>query len=367
MPTKARANAYVFENVLANRRVFITGHTGFKGSWLAAWLRELGAHVTGYALPPGQDQPHFNLLSLQSEISHIEGDVLDAKRLADAMQEAAPEIVFHLAAQSLVGRSYIEPKLTFETNVGGSVNLLDAVRRTPEVRALVYVTSDKCYGHAPRQGGHRETDPLGGEDPYSASKACAELVFASYLASFFQTRASFAAASVRAGNVIGGGDWSNDRIVPDCIRALRSGRPVQVRNPRAIRPWQHVLEALSGYLLIASRLYLQGREYEGAWNFGPEPEGHRAVEELVDEVIGQWGHGSMSVIGGAEPAYTEAETLYLNCDKAHRRLGWRPTWNFAESVRRTVDWYRQVDLGTKGRDLTYSQIHQYMSSGELLA
>lgn len=254
----------------ANRRVFVTGHTGFKGSWLSSWLTLLGAEVTGFALAPEREQDHFHRLGLSQRMRHIEGDIRDAGGLETALRNAAPEFVFHLAAQALVRRSYVEPKQTFETNVAGSVNLLEAVRATPSVRALVYVTSDKCYREAATPGGYREADPLGGRDPYSASKACAELVFTSYQASFLAQRATFAAASVRAGNVIGGADWAQDRIVPDCVRALLVDQPILIRNPQAVRPWQHVLEALGGYLHLAALLASErGKEFEGAWNFGP--------------------------------------------------------------------------------------------------
>ncbi len=348
-----------FEHIFANKRVFITGHTGFKGSWLASWLTLLGAEVTGYALPPEHADAHFTRLGLASRMRHIAADIRDSDRLAAALAEAAPEFVLHLAAQPLVRRSYVEPKVTFDTNVGGSVNLLEAVRRSPSVRVLIYVTSDKCYGHVPKPGGYCETDPLGSGDPYSTSKACAELVFASYQSSFFEHRKEFAAASVRAGNVIGGGDWSEDRIVPDCVRALRSGQPILVRNPLAIRPWQHVLEALGGYLSLASLLYTRGREFEGAWNFGPDPEAHRTVEELVTAMIGLWGGGSMAIADGASQQFSEAKALYLDCTKAHEKLGWHPAWNFADSIRRTVDWYRESNRGCEAVELTHSQIRDY--------
>jgi CDP-glucose 4,6-dehydratase len=352
-----------FNNVFANKKVFLTGHTGFKGSWLATWLTLLGADVTGYALAPEHDDAHFQLLGLASRMRHIEADIRDDRRLHAAVESAAPDFVFHLAAQPLVRRSYIEPKATFDTNVGGSVNLLEAVRRVPSVRVLLYITSDKCYGHTPKPGGYREDDPLGGGDPYSASKACAELVFSSYQSCFFRDRDGFAAASVRAGNAIGGGDWSEDRIVPDCIRALRANQPIVIRNPHAVRPWQHVLEALGGYLLIASRLYSEGRKFEGAWNFGPDLEAHRPVDELVQAAIHDWGSGSMRIADAESKRFTEAPALYLNCDKARDQLGWRPAWNFAEAIDRTVYWYREYDRGRDVMELTRSQIEDYMKGG----
>lgn len=350
----------IFPNVFANKKAFITGHTGFKGSWLATWLSLLGAEVTGYALPPEHDDAHFHLLGLAARIRHIEADIRDESRLHAAMESAAPDFVFHLAAQALVRRSYVEPKTTFDTNVGGSVNLLEAVRRVATVRVVLYITSDKCYGHVPKPGGYREDDPLGSGDPYSTSKACAELLFSSYQSSFFRERDGFAAASVRAGNVIGGGDWSEDRIVPDCVRALRESRPIIVRNPYAVRPWQHVLEALGGYLLLASRLYMEGRSFEGAWNFGPDLESHRPVQQLVQAAIDHWGGGSMIIADGDSRRFTEAPALYLNCEKAREQLGWRPGWDFAEAIARTVHWYREYIYGRDGFDLTQSQIQDYM-------
>ena len=349
-----------FQNAFAGKRVFITGHTGFKGSWLAAWLHVLGADVTGFAQPPEYAFSHFEQLGLANRIRHIEGDIRDASSLRRALCGARPEFVFHLAAQPLVRRSYAEPKLTFDTNVGGSVNLLEAVRDCDAVRALIYVTSDKCYRNRESREGYRETDELGGHDPYSASKACAELVLASYRSSFFSAPgASIMAASVRAGNTIGGGDFAEDRIVPDCIRALAAGRPIPVRNPHAIRPWQHVLEPLSGYLALASRLYT-GEDLRGAWNFGPERESHRTVGELVNTVIESWGSGSKELVFGG--GLGETSTLYLNCDKSERELGWRPVFGFRQAVRRTVDWYREAAAGAGVWELTTAQIDEYSAA-----
>jgi CDP-glucose 4,6-dehydratase len=353
-----------FETVFANKRVFLTGDTGFKGSWLAAWLTLLGADVTGYALPPEYEEAHFRLLGLDSLIRHIDGDLRDSKSLLEAMQRAQPDFVFHLAAQALVRRSYADPKATFDTNIAGSVNLLEAVRQTSSVRVLLYVTSDKCYGHRVKSGGFREDDPMGSGDPYSTSKACAELVFAAYQDSFFRERDGFAAASVRAGNVIGGGDWSEDRIVPDCIRALRAKQSIAVRNPFAVRPWQHVLEALDGYLLLASLLYSEHRRFEGAWNFGPDMESHRPVQAVVDAVIEHWGSGSISYTGGAQ-RLAEAPGLYLNCEKAREQLGWYPAWNFEQAIQQTVEWYREYTSGRDVFDLTTSQLARYMQESDI--
>jgi CDP-glucose 4,6-dehydratase len=354
-----------FENVFANKRVFVTGDTGFKGSWLATWLTLLGADITGYALAPEHPESHFGLLGLGSRIRHVEGDIRDGASVSAAVKSAAPDFVFHLAAQALVRRSYADPKATFDTNVAGSVNLLEAVRQASSVRVLLYVTSDKCYGHGMKRGGFREDDPMGSGDPYSTSKACAELVFASYQSSFLSERDAFAAASVRAGNVMGGGDWSEDRIVPDCISALCADEPIPVRNPNAVRPWQHVLEALDGYLLLASLLYSEGRRFEGSWNFGPDQEAHRPVEDVVNAVIQHWGSGSIRYTGSGPRRFAEADVLYLNCDKARAQLDWRSAWDFEETVQRTVDWYLEYTNGRNVFDLTTSQIADYMQRSEV--
>ncbi len=360
-PLESVVTAATLRETFTNRRVFVTGHTGFKGSWLSAWLTLLGAEVTGFALAPERDEDHFHLLGLKQRMRHIEGDIRDAAALETALRSAAPEFVFHLAAQPLVRRSYLQPRHTFETNVAGSVNLLEAVRAVPAVRALIYVTSDKCYREAAMPGGYREDDALGGCDPYSASKACAELVFASYHASFLAGRPDFAAASVRAGNVIGGGDWAEDRIVPDCVRALRADQPILIRNPQAVRPWQHVLEALGGYLHLAALLGSErGKEFDGAWNFGPNQESHRTVQELVRAVITNWGAGNVrySAFHGP-PQPVEAHSLVLNCDKARQQLGWRPRWDFAGAVRETIAWYRESAASPNTWELTARQIESY--------
>lgn len=350
------------------RRVFVTGHTGFKGSWLAAWLDLLGAEVTGFALPP-EPGDLFERLGLARRMRHLEGDIRDGDGLTAAMRASEPEFVFHLAAQPLVRRSYQQPRETFATNVAGSINLLEAVRSTPTVRALIYVTSDKCYREGLAPEGYREGDALGGRDPYSASKACAELVFASYHASYLAQRPALAAASVRAGNVIGGGDWAADRIVPDCVRALGAGQPVAIRNPLAVRPWQHVLEALGGYLHLAALLANgRGKELEGAWNFGPRLESHRPVQDLVKAVLDQWGSGCALFPArppGGEPA--EAHRLVLNCDKARQQLGWKPCWDFKQAVRHTIGWYKAVRDGVDAWDLTAAQIAAYQRTAEAAA
>ena len=257
------------ENFYKDKTVLLTGATGFKGSWMALWLYEMGANVIDYSLAPLTDEDHFNLLKLENKITHIQGDILDLNKLTDVFNKYNPEIVFHLAAQALVRLSYDNPKLTFDTNVAGSVNVLEAIRASDSVRSFVYVTSDKAYKNKEWTWGYRENDELGGHDPYSASKAAAEIVFSSYNDSFFSKKADIGVGTVRAGNVIGGGDWALDRIIPDCIRSLRANKPIVIRNPHATRPWQHVLEPLSGYLLLGMKLYQDPDNYSGAWNFGP--------------------------------------------------------------------------------------------------
>ena len=346
--------------VFRGKRVLITGDTGFKGSWLSLWLRELGAEVWGYALPPESDQDHFSLIRLDRMIHHVDGDIRDAEQFNKALGEARPEFLFHLAAQSLVRPSYQNPKLTFDTNVGGSVNILEGVRTTPSLRVLIYVTSDKCYRNQEWVWGYRETDELGGKDPYSASKAAAEVVFAAYTNSFFNARTDLGSASVRAGNVIGGGDWAEDRIIPDCVKALREGAPIMLRNPESTRPWQHVLDCLSGYLLLAARLAAVPKKYSGSWNFGPRAESMQTTRELATRVIAHWGRGEITMQNPG-PAVHEASLLRLNCDKAHTLLHWRPHWDFEQTVQETVRWYKQVTEGIAPLKASQEQIQKYQT------
>ncbi len=350
-----------FPEVFRGRRVLVTGHTGFKGSWLSLWLRQMGAQVMGYALPPERPDDHFNLLGLEKLIEHVTGDIRDIDAVRKAFDQFQPEIVFHLAAQPLVRYSYAEPKLTFDTNVAGSVNILEASRMCPSLKALVYVTSDKCYRNNEWIWGYRENDELGGHDPYSASKAAAELVFSSYQDSFFHARRDFGAASVRAGNVIGGGDWAQDRIVPDAIRALKAGAPIFLRNPNSTRPWQHVLEPLSGYLMIAANLLGEPKRFAGAWNFGPRGESIRTVKDLAEFAAAKWGGGEVQVAPEANAPH-EAGLLHLNCDKAHQLLGWYPKWDFERTVAETMHWYREISSGKPALEVSSKQIQSYMES-----
>lgn len=328
----------LFGDVYAGRRVLVTGHTGFKGSWLVLWLRQLGATVTGLALDPDTHPSHWSLLGFDDVADH-RVDLRNATAVCHLLDTQQPEIVFHLAAQPLVRRSYRTPAETFASNVTGLVNLLDAIRDCPSVRVLINATTDKVYAERDAPGGYLETDPLGGHDPYSASKACAELVTDSYRKSFFSAPdASPRIASARAGNVIGGGDWAEDRLVPDIVRAANTGHSLRIRNPSAVRPWQHVLEPLSGYLRLAQMLW-HDRAFAGAWNFGPRAEGEISVSALAEQLSASWPALRIEHDAGEHPH--EAAALRLNCDKACTQLSWQPVWNIATALARTADWYRQ--------------------------
>jgi len=340
------------------KRVFVTGHTGFKGTWLTFLLKELGAEVMGYALPPETGLSHFMLLGMQDKISHELGDVRDAAKINAAIQSFQPEFVFHLAAQALVKESYANPALTFDTNIMGSVNLLDSIRQCSTVRSLVYITSDKCYENHEWVWGYRENDQLGGHDPYSASKAAAEIVFTAYTRSFLDSRPTLGAATARAGNVIGGGDWAADRIVPDCIRAIENKRPIQLRNPSATRPWQHVLEPLSGYIMLAAKLYEQSERYSGSWNFGPSTSEVRTVHEVATSIINTLGSGSVKIVG-SQDQHHEARLLQLNCDKAYQDLGWQPRWGVEKTLAATAEWYKFIMDGGSVEDITRSQLQDF--------
>ena len=342
------------------KKVLITGDTGFKGSWLAFWLQKIGANVVGYALPPQNDSDHFNLLKLNEKITHIDGDILDFNTLNDVFQEHQPEFVFHLAAQALVRLSYDQPQLTFETNVTGTVNVLEAVKNCPSIKSVINVTSDKCYKNNEWVWGYRETDALGGHDPYSASKAAAELIFSSYFDSFFAHRTDIGLGTVRAGNVIGGGDWALDRIIPDCIKAISANKEITIRSPNATRPWQHVLEPLSGYMLLAIRLWQDPKRYNGAWNFGPEIASIRTVEVLAREVVKNYGRGKVEVF--TDDAKHEAGILHLNCDKANAKLNWHPTWGFTDTIQKTVQWYKGYLEKIDAVELTDNDINNYIKA-----
>jgi CDP-glucose 4,6-dehydratase len=337
-----------------NRRVFLTGHTGFKGAWMSLFLTQLGARLYGLALPPDNRNNIFLVTDVEHDVNHFIGDVCDYGLVCRTLELARPEIVIHMAAQSLVRRSYSEPLNTYATNVMGTVNVLEAIRHSSDVRAAVIVTSDKCYENVGKSSAYCEVDVLGGHDPYSNSKACAELVTAAYRRSFFNASDSAAIASVRAGNVIGGGDWTADRLVPDAIRAFIAGETLRIRNPAAIRPWQHVLDPVIAYLEIAQRIFERGREYAEAWNFGPGPDSEVSVAGIADRITQLWGDCKWEPDGGSHPY----EAMYLTIDstKARTRLGWRPMFSLDEALRMTVAWYRGFSRNDRMRDLTLGQI-----------
>lgn len=344
----------------SGKKVLLTGHTGFKGSWLAFILNEVGAEVTGLALPPVSTVNHFDLLKLNRKINHVIADIRDTAMVTKTVKDFQPEFVFHLAAQALVRPSYDDPVATFSTNVMGSVNVLEAVRQCESVRSLVYITSDKCYENVEWIWGYRENDQLGGRDPYSASKAAAELAFSTYSRSFFNQCQELGSASTRAGNVIGGGDWAVDRIIPDCIRAIQANEPIRLRNPEATRPWQHVLEPLAGYLLLASRLYEEPKQWGGAWNFGPSTQEVRTVKNVAEAIVGHIGKGSIKV-EDSNLAVHEASLLQLNCDKANHSLGWYPRWDIEKTLEATALWYKLTMNGEDAELITRAQIKEFFS------
>lgn len=345
-----------------NRRVFLTGHTGFKGAWLSLWLHERGAEVTGYALEPPTNPSLFDLARVDQVTRSIIGDIRDADTLAKELVAAKPDVVFHMAAQPLVRDSYRNPVETYSTNVMGTVNLLEAVRLTRHPMAVVNVTTDKCYHNMEWGWGYRENEALGGLDPYSSSKACSELVTTAYRHSFFNPAKyadhGVALASARAGNVVGGGDWAPDRLIPDCVRALLRNKPVVLRFPQAVRPWQHVLEPLSGYLLLARHLIEQGDSFAEAWNFGPPADDAITVEAVVAEMCRQWGDGARyETEGGNHPH--EAHCLKLDSSKARSRLGWQPRWDIKETTARIVEWTRAYRDQQDMLEMCLRQIREY--------
>ncbi|MDB5897670.1 MAG: CDP-glucose 4,6-dehydratase [Ramlibacter sp.] len=343
------------------RRVLLTGHTGFKGSWLSLWLQHMGARVTGYALPAPTNPSLFELAQVAEGMQSIIGDIRDAQALQAAFRRAEPEIVIHMAAQPLVRYSYAEPVETYSTNVMGTVNVLEGVRNSPDVKSVVVVTTDKCYENREWAWGYRENEPMGGHDPYSSSKGCAELVTSAYRSSFFGDRPGAhpaRIASARAGNVIGGGDWADDRLVPDIVRALMADKPILVRNPNSTRPWQHVLEPLGGYLLLAQRLATDGEAFAGGWNFGPRDDDAQPVLEVVKRFCKHWGGASSWELSSTQGPH-EAHYLKLDCSKASAYLGWQPQWNLDEAIARIVDWNRTHQKGGDLRATTLAQISDY--------
>jgi CDP-glucose 4,6-dehydratase len=346
------------------RKVLLTGDTGFKGSWLSLWLQSLGAEVIGYALPPPTQPNLYTLAEVEKEMGSIRGDVRDLEHLRRVVREHRPEIVFHLAAQSLVRRSYFDPAGTYATNVLGTVNVLEAVRGVPNVQAVIIVTTDKCYENRDDQRAYCETDRLGGFDPYSSSKACAELVTAAFRNSFFsgaKREAMAGVGSARAGNVIGGGDWAADRLIPDVMRAVLEGRKLLIRNPHAVRPWQHVLDPLCGYLMLAEKLCEDPERFSESWNFGPKESETLSVSALIERLSELWGPGLLWHFDDG-PHPHEARYLKLDCTKAKTKLGWEPRWNLSSALEATLQWYKAQQSHQDVRSLTLEQIRSYQSA-----
>jgi CDP-glucose 4,6-dehydratase len=341
----------------SGRRVLLTGHTGFKGAWLALWLHALGAHVTGFADAVPTDPSLYELARVDGSVENVVGDIRDPAAVDRAVAAARPEVVIHMAAQSLVRRSFAEPRLTYDTNVMGAVNLLDAIRRHDGIRAVVNVTSDKCYDNREWEWPYREDEPMGGHDPYSNSKGCAELLTSAFRRSFFSDPDGPRVASARAGNVIGGGDWAVDRLVPDIMRAALAGEELHIRNPEAIRPWQHVLNPLSGYLVLAQSL-LESPAHACAWNFGPAEDDARPVAWIVRRMCERW-PGELRVIHDDSPHPHEARYLKLDSSRAREHLGWRPVWGLTEGLDAVVDWYRSLRDGHDMSAVTAEQIRVF--------
>ena len=355
--------AHVDPTFWKGKNVFLTGHTGFKGSWLSLWLASMGAKVTGYALTPTTSPNLFGVLKIESliERSNI-ADIRDLTELKNAMTPSNPDIVIHMAAQPLVRYSYENPVETYATNVMGTVHILECARMIDSVRATVVVTTDKCYENKEWDWGYRESDPMGGHDPYSNSKGCAELVTSAYRQSFSTSQPhGNQIASARAGNVIGGGDWSEDRLIPDAIRAFEAGKPLLIRNPQATRPWQHVLEPLSGYLILAQALYKKGAPFASGWNFGPRDEDNRPVQEVINLLISSWSESARWEREGSDHPH-EANLLKLDCSKSRSQLGWIPKWNLETALQKIIEWQKAFQMQENMQAVTLAQINQYMSS-----
>ena len=349
-------------NLFRGKKVLVTGHTGFKGSWLALWLSELGADVCGYSLPPNTDPSHYSAAKISDKLqSECINDIRDRSALTEYIRMIKPDCIFHLAAQPIVRRSYAEPVDTFESNVMGSIYLMDAVRRIDNPCSVVMITSDKCYENTGKHEGYIETDPMGGYDPYSASKGCAELAIAAYRRSFFGVDSGVNIASVRAGNVIGGGDWAEDRIIPDAVRAVVSEKELFIRNPSAIRPWQHVLEPLSGYLLLAAKMLSGDSSKNEGWNFGPVSDSKTApktVLEIINMLYNHWHKGNISYDHNSLNLH-EAAYLTLSSKKAENLLGWKQQWDITETINRTADWYMKFYNGYDATELSLCDINDY--------
>jgi CDP-glucose 4,6-dehydratase len=345
------------------KRVFLTGHTGFKGGWLSLWLQSMGAKVTGYALAPNTNPNFFEVAKVADDLeqSHI-ADIRDLEKLQKAISDAKPEVVIHMAAQPLVRYSYVNPVETYATNVMGTVHVLESIRNVDSVRAAVIVTTDKCYENKEWAWGYRENEPMGGYDPYSNSKGCAELVTSAYRQSYFSpekySKHQVAIASARAGNVIGGGDWSEDRLIPDAIKAFEANETLVIRNPLATRPWQHVLEPLSGYLVLAQALYQEGAKFDGGWNFGPRDDDARAVQEVINLLIKNWGSVAGWTQDQSEQPH-EAHSLRLDCSKARQFLNWNPRWSLEQAIENITQWQHAYQQNENMRAISLQQIKQY--------
>lgn len=351
----------MFNEIYKGKRIFLTGHTGFKGSWLSLWLTKLGAKVCGYSIAPNTNPSMFNELGIENKITKsVIGNILDVEKLEKTVNDFQPDIVFHLAAQPLVRLSYKEPVLTYQTNVIGTLNVLQAAQKCKSVKAFVNVTTDKCYENKEIDRGYREDEPMGGYDMYSSSKGCVEIMSSSFRRSFLQGEKAYALATARAGNVIGGGDWAEDRLIPDCIRGINKGEDIEIRNPIAVRPWQHVLEPLSGYLLLGQKLLEEGKKYAEGFNFGPNEESVLRVAEVAQKVVDYYGRGE--VVVHKKDNLHEANLLMLNIEKAEKVLGWEPTYTAEIAIKETVDWYKHYSNGKDMFDFTINQIEEYEES-----
>ena len=358
-------NMVTTQNFWQGKKVLVTGHTGFKGSWLSLWLQHIGADVTGLSLEPPTTPSLFVKANVAEQMNSIIGDIRDLALVKKIFMETQPEIVIHMAAQPLVRYSYLEPVETYATNVMGTLHVLEAIRSIDSVRSAVMITTDKCYENKEWLWGYRENEPMGGYDPYSSSKGCAELLIASYRNSYFPNshypQHGTAIASARAGNVIGGGDWAEDRLIPDIMRAIMQGKPVNIRNPHAIRPWQHVLEPLSGYLLLAQKLFEEGASYAEGWNFGPDDADAKPVSWIVDHLTKSWGEGASWVMDGGDHPH-EAHYLKLDCSKAKMRLNWHPRWHLEETLDKIVTWHKAYQENNNMREITLKQIADYQTN-----
>jgi CDP-glucose 4,6-dehydratase len=358
MEDMGRLNGKVNPSFWKGKKVFVTGHTGFKGSWLSLWLKDMGAIVKGYALEPNTTPNLFTEAKVGQHMDSEIGDITDLKRITDSMMAFNPEVLIHMAAQPLVRLSYQEPVLTYATNVMGTVNVLEAARNCANLKAIVSVTTDKCYENKEWAWGYRENEPMGGHDPYSSSKGCAELVTAAYRKSFFNENNSAFLASARAGNVIGGGDWSDDRLIPDILKAFEKNDPVIVRNPMATRPWQHVLEPLSGYLVLAQHLYEDGSNYAEGWNFGPKDEDCKPVNWILDKMVAKWGKGASWQLDKNNNPH-EAGYLKLDCSKAAMHLNWYPKWNLEDTLESIINWHQHYLSGKNIQEQCLLEIAKY--------